>query len=313
MFKFKHLLIFLVTAPLTALNCAAGEDFTNILGGEFSLGGTKIPESRYYYFRTVLTDFDKAGNRSPGNSFTVFLEMRPSDNGGVEYISRKFTLGRKGGDEVEIPSLKNWKYSPKDGVDESGQLFGIDHAKFMVMMDANGQFVDMQDGYMVYNHFIDFHALADVLSGSEENKSDISSLKRIGQKIVHSAANSSAPVGLGDSMKKGSEFRNGEMTLEFKGVSLVDNVPCALLGYDSGDSSYTMYMDALPGMDMIAHGASHYQGDVYVELESNHLRKATLYELVVTEVKTNGKPTQNGIIERESLLVTMTKEEFDRS
>ena len=113
-------------------------------------------------------------------------------------------------------------------------------------------------------------------------------------------------------MKKGSEFRNGEMTLEFKGVSLVDGVPCALLQYDSGDSSYTMYMEALPGMDMIAQGASHYQGDVYVELGSNWLRKATLYELVVTEVKTNGEATENGIIERESLLKTLTKEEIER-
>ena len=165
---------------------------------------------------------------------------------------------------------------------------------------------------MVYNHFIDFHALSDVLSGSEDNKSDINALKRIGQKIVHSAANSSAPVGLGEAMKKGSEFRNGEITLEFKGVSQVDGVPCALLGYDSGDSSYTMYMEAMPGMEMVAGGASHYQGDVYVELDSNWLRKATLYEVVVTEVTTNGEATQNGIIERESLLKTLTKEEFYR-
>ena len=309
----KSILMSLIVIPLTAVNCLAGEEVTDLLNAEFNLGGKKVPENRYFYFRTVLTDFTKDGTRSPGNAFTVWLEMRPSGDGGGEYISRKFTLGRKGGEEVEIPSLKDWEYSPSDGVDETGQVFGIDHAKFMLMMDADGKFVDMQDGYMVYNHFIDFHALSDVLSGSEDNKSDISALKRIGQKIVHSAANSSAPVGLGEAMKRGSEFRNGEMTLEFKGVSLVDGVPCALLGYDSGDSSYTMYMETMPGMDMVAHGASHYQGDVYVELESNWLRKATLYELVVTEVTTNGEATQNGIIERESMLKVLTKEEFERS
>ena len=308
----KSILISLIAIPLTAMNCLAGQEVTDLLNAEFNLGAKKTTENRYFHFRTVLTDFAKDGTRSPGNSFTVWLEMRPSDDGGVEYVSRKFTLGRKGGEEVEIPSLKNWEYSMHDGIDESGLVFGIDHARFMMMMDAKGRFVDMQDGYMVYNHFIDFHALSDVLSGSEDNKSDIRTLRRIGQKIVHSAANSSAPIGLGEAMKKGSEFRNGEITLEFKGVSLVDGVPCALLGYDSGDSSYTMFMETMPGMDMVARGASHYQGDVYVELDSNWLRKATLYELVVTEVTSNGEATHNGIIERESLLKTMTKEEFDR-
>jgi hypothetical protein len=309
----KYLLINLIVIPLTAMNCLAGEQVTELLSAEFSLGDKKVPESRYFHFRTALTEFTKDGARSPGNAFTVWLELRPTEDGKVEYISRKFTLGRKGGEELEIPSLKDWKYSPDHGVDETGQLFGIDHAKFMVMMDAKGKFIDIQDGYMVYNHFIDFHALADVLSASEENKSDISVLKHIGDKIIHSAANSSAPVGLGEAMKKGSVFQNGEVTLEFKGLSLVDGVSCALLGYDSGDSSFTMHMEALPGMDMVAGGASHYQGDVYVELESGWLRKATLYELVVTEVTTNGEATQNGIIERESLLKTMTKDEFDRS
>jgi hypothetical protein len=299
------------------MNCQAGEQIADLLNTEFSLGGKKASANRYFHFRTALTEFAKDGTRSPGNAFTVWLEMQPSDDGGVEYISRKFTLGKKGGEEVEIPSLKNWEYSTDEGldgsgVDEAGQVFGIDHAKFMVMMDAKGKFIDMQDGYMVYNHFIDFHALADVLSASEENKTDISTLKYIGDKITHSAANSSAPVGLGEAMKKGSVFQNGQITLEFKGLSLVDGVPCALLGYDSGDSSFTMHMEAMPGMEMIARGASHYQGDVYVELESGLLRKATLYELVVTEVKTNNEATHNSIIERESLLQTMSKEEFDR-
>ena len=147
----KSILISLIVIPLTAVNCLAGDQLTDLLSGDFSLGGKKIPENRYFHFRTVLTEFDKDGTRSPGNSFTVWLEMQPSDDGGVEYISRKFTLGRKGGEEVEIPSLKNWEYSTDEGidgtgVDEAGQVFGIDHARFMVMMDAKGKFIDMQDG-----------------------------------------------------------------------------------------------------------------------------------------------------------------------
>ena len=239
--------------------------------------------------------------------------MRPSSTDGeAQYISRKFTIVRPGEKEVEVPSLKDWEYSPSEGIDATGQVFGIEHSKFMMLIDANARFIDTHTGYMIYNAFIDFHALSDVLASSESNDADIRALKYIGDKVIHSAANGSAPVGLGEAFKKGSEFRNGEINLEFKGLSMVDDVPCALLEYDSGDSSFTMFMEAMPGIEMIAEGASHYMGDVYVELESNWLRKATLYELVVTQSTANGKVTENAIIERELLLETLSKEEFDQ-
>ncbi len=283
-----------------------------LLIGDYELGGVKQPENRYYYFETILTNFAQDGTRSPGLEFRLWLETQPAESGGVKYICRKFTLLMPGGEEVEIPSLSGWTYSLGEGIDEEGNVFGIDHQKFMLMMDSKARFINMEAGYMVYNAFIDFHALSDVLASGETAGTDINALKHIGDKIIHSAANSHAPVGLGEAMNKGSEFRNGEVTLEFKGVSVVDGVPCALLGYDSGDSSFIMHMEAIPGVEMIAEGASHYQGDVYVELESKWLRKATLYELVVSQVKSNGEATGNGIIERELLLETMTKEAFEQ-
>jgi hypothetical protein len=282
------------------------------LNSEFDLGGVRESQTRYYYFETILKNFAKDGTRSKGHEFRLWLEVRPTDEGGIEYISRRFTFSRLGAEEVAIPSHKDWTYLIGEGIDDGGLVFGIEHKKFMVLMDAKARFIDMETGYMIYNAFIDFHALSDVLASGNGEANDIKMIRRIGDKIVHHATNSRVPVGLDEAMNKGSEFRNGKMTLEFKGLSLVDGLACALLEYDSGDSSFIMYMNALPGMEMVAEGASHYMGDVYVELGSKWLRKATLYELVVTQVETNGKTTANAVIERELLITSMTKEEFDR-
>ena len=308
----KYTVLVLIGIFCIAVEGMAQEGNLGILSKKFDLGGERAPETRYYYFETILKHFDKDGTRSPGHEFRLWLEVKPSDDGGVEYVSRKFTFSRLGAEEVAIPSLKDWGYSIDGGVDDKGLVFGIEHKKVMMLMDATARFIDIEAGYMIYNAFIDFHALSDVLASGTGEGADINALSRIGDKIVHYAANGTAPVGLGEAMKKGSEFRNGEITLEFKGLSMVDSVACALLEYDSGDSSFIMYMDAMPGMDMIAEGASHYMGDVYVELGSKWLRKATLYELVVTQVTSNGKSSANGIIERKLRLESMTKEEFDQ-
>lgn len=302
----------LIGVLCTTAECNAQDDTAGILSRAYDFDSERLPEARYYYFETILKHLDKDGTRSPGHEFRLWLEVRPTGDGGLEYVSRKFTFSRLGEEEVAIPSLKDWEYSMFDGVDDQGRVFGIEHKKFMSLMDAKARFIDIEAGYMIYNAFIDFHALTDVIASGAEEGADMSSLKHIGDKIVHSAANSAAPVGLGSAMKKGSEFRNGEITLEFKGLSMVDGVPCALLEYDSGDSSFTMYMDPMQGMDLTAEGASHYFGDAYVELGSMWLRKATLYELVVTQVTSGGKPTENAIIERKLRLETMTKEEFDQ-
>jgi hypothetical protein len=290
----------------------AQAEMAGILNKSYDLGGERAPGSRYYYFETILKYFEKDGARSPGHEFRLWLEVKPSADGGVKYVSRKFTFARLGEDEVAIPSLEGWEYSMEPDIDDEGRVFGIEHKKFMSLMDAKARFIDLESGYMIYNAFIDFHALSDVLASNAGENADIGSLKHIGDKIIHSASNGAAPIGLGEAMKKGSEFRNGEISLEFKGLSTVDGIPCALLEYDSGDSSFIMYMESMPGMDMVAEGASHYFGDIHVELDSRWLRKATLYELVVTQVTTGGKPSQNGIIERKLLLESVTKEAFEQ-
>ncbi|MFO7915956.1 MAG: hypothetical protein R6U43_09745 [Candidatus Krumholzibacteriales bacterium] len=154
--------------------------------------------------------------------------------------------------------------------------------------------------YLVYNNFIDFHSFCDVFAEPPGEGTGIQNLKRIGQRIVHSAAHSRPPVDLGGIISGGSYFQNGRITLELKGISQVDGTPCALVGYDSGESSYEMFMEPVPGMKIETSGSSHYMGDIYRDLETNWVRRVTMAEFVVSETEI---PMQEGnirsVVERE--------------
>lgn len=284
-------------------------------GGGFELGGDRALETRYFFMETRLTHYEPDGARSEGATFKFWLELQPETPAGVvTVICRKFTVTRPGGREVELPTLRDWSYDfslATAGADEQGQIFGIPHQKFALLVDARGDLLDASSGYLVYNAFIDFHGFNDVFAIDSGEGGGIQDLRRIGDVVVHAAADSEPPVGLGEAVKKGSVFRNGRITLELKGVSLVDGRPCALLGYDSGESSYLMYLEPMKGMDMKAEGASHYFGDLHVELGSGWLRKATLFELVVSEAQTGkGKPSHS-IIERSIVLETLSEDEME--
>ena len=101
----------------------------------------------------------------------------------------------------------------------------------------------------------------------------IQSLTKIGQKIIDAGAYSEPPVNLGSQIAEGSTFKNGEITLELKGLSIIDDKPCALIEFDSGESSFKMKMQPMPDMDIEVVGGSHYKGDIYLDLESNWVIK----------------------------------------
>jgi hypothetical protein len=62
------------------------------------------------------------------------------------------------------------------------------------------------------------------------------------------------PDNLGTAVKPGSFFHNGEVTLELKGVSLVDGAACAMVGYDSGESTLEMVMATSSGQEIMMKG-----------------------------------------------------------
>jgi hypothetical protein len=73
------------------------------------------------------------------------------------------------------------------------------------------------------------------------------------------------------------------VTLELKGLSIVDGAPCAIVAFDSGQSSFQMTMNPMPNMEVHTVGASHYKGDIHIDLASRWPRKVTMDELVVAE------------------------------
>ena len=243
---------------------AAGNDA--ILKQTFDLGAERSAEVQYFVMTSKSTNYALDGTRLGTDTMRLRLKCVPAGVDGRQvdqYTCAELTIEFAGAAEVSLPALRNWTYdfgSSDTGIDDKGQVFGIDHSKFDNLTDANGKPVAPDKPYLIYNAFIDFHAFCNVFACPVTEGKGIGDLKRIGDRIVHSAAFSEGPVHLGRHVAKGSTFTNGEITLEFRGLSMVDGHACALVAYDSGDSSFQMQIQPMPNMETRVVGGSHYQG-----------------------------------------------------
>ena len=210
------------------------------------------------------------GERKNTDIYKLRIKCVPAQTEGMDekYTCLDFSFKSGNAPEVSLPALKNWTYAWKarNGYDDKGQVFGIDHAKFENLTDNDGKAIPPGNAYCVYNAFIDFHSYNNLFAQRIEGGKGIQDLTKIGQKIVHFAAFSEGPVNLGSNVDKGSFFKNGEITMEFKGLGTVDHSACALLGVDSGDSSLKMISTPAPNVKVTTVGSSHYLGDIYLDL-----------------------------------------------
>jgi hypothetical protein len=290
-----------------------------ILRQTFELGGERSQQTQYFLMESKLINYALDGKRVSLDIFRLRLKCVPAKitgKKGDEYTCVKFTVQFGDQPEIEVPAMKNWTYVfkiPPTGVDKKGQTLGIDHAPFENLVDANNKPIPQDKAYHVYNAFIDFHGFCNIFAERVEGGPGIQDLKIIGQKIVHAAAFSEAPVNLGSNVSEGSTFKNGEVTLELKGLSRVAGVTCALVGYDSGESSFQMKLEPMPNMEVRTVGSSHYKGDIYIDLATNWVRKATMDEFVVAETTLPMPPNKiNSVVERDILIRNVTAEEFTR-
>jgi hypothetical protein len=75
-----------------------------------------------------------------------------------------------------------------------------------------------------------------------------------------------------------------------------------------------MTITPMPQITMKVQGGSHYTGDLYVDLETQWLLKATLMEIVVTETSGAVLPQKlDSVIERRLLLRALSKSDFGAS
>ncbi len=199
------------------------------------------------------------------------------------------------------------------GVIGKGPLFGIPQEPFLGLKDSQGNKLPPDICYATYNNFVDFHALSDVFPRPMKYIKGIEQLKSVGDRIVHPGAFNEAPVSVIGVVRQGSVFRNGELTLELKGVSLVDDRPCALVNYDSGESTLRMAFIHGNGEDVMMEGGSEYTGDIHIDLASGWVRKVTLNEFVVTQTNTASQPNKiPGYTVRHILLRLISQQDFEK-
>jgi hypothetical protein len=288
------------------------------LSKEFNLAGAHSQQVQYFIMESKLINHALDGKRLGTDIYRLHLKCVPAQlakKEGDEYTCARFTVQQGEAAETAIPALANWTYVFKGtDPDEKGQVLGIAHDKFENLVDAGGKALPVDKTYHVYNAFIDFHAFCNVLAEPTPSGKGIQDLKMIGQKIVHAAAFSEPPVNLGTAIAPGSMFKNGEITLEFKGVSLVNGKLCALLEYDSGASSFQMTIKPTPDMEVHTTGSSHYFGDIYRDLATQWVQKATMTELVVSETTLPVPPNKvNNVIERDIVIRNVSESEFATS
>jgi hypothetical protein len=306
--------VIFIFSPASYLSAQQISNLKKIFEQEYNLTPLHAKDTQYYMMESKLQKHALDGTPQGLDVYRLFLRCVPGVTGqGDEYTCLRFTVQINSAAEVSIPSLSNWKYffSLTASADTGKkQVFGIDHAKFENIRDENGKSLPVENTYHVYNAFIDFHSMSVFAEKTPAGKG-VQDLKHIGDKIVHAASFSQPPVNLGSQVAEGSYFKNGEITLAFKGLSQVNGKVCALLEYDSGESSFYMLTKPFPNMEVTTKGSSHYWGDIYKDLGGGWIQKATLHEIVISESIVPGMNNKiNSIIERSISIRNVKSLEF---
>ena len=288
------------------------------LRGPFDLSIDRKPETQYYHMQTQFIHMGFDGKRIGVETYVLRIRVTPAAITGTkldEYTCREFGLQLNNGVITTVPGLRllTYQFDVMAGVLSKDPMWNIPQEPFLGMKDSQGNQLTADICYAAYNNFVDFHALSDVFSRPMKYVKGIEQLKSIGDRIVHPGAFSQAPVSVTGVVREGSVFRNGELTLELKGISLVDDRPCALVNYDSGESTLRMAFIQGNGEDVMMEGGSQYLGDIYIDLASGWVRKVTLNESVVTQTSTESQPNKiPGYTVRHILLRLISQEDFEK-
>jgi len=288
------------------------------LEGQFDLSIDRTPETQYYHMQTQFIHLGFDGKRTGVETYLLRLRCTPAAISGKkhdEYACREFGLQLNSDSITTLPALKlmTYLFDPLAGVLDKGPMWGIPQEPFLGMKDSLGNQIPPDICYAAYNNFVDFHALSDIFPRPMKYIKGIEQLKTVGDRIVHPGAFNEAPVSVSGVVRPGSVFRNGELTLELKGVSLVDDRPCALVNYDSGESTLRMAFVQGNGEDVMMDGGSRYTGDIYIDLASAWVRKVTLNESVVTQTYTATRPNKiPGYTSRHILLRLISQQDFEK-
>jgi hypothetical protein len=297
---------------------AAGIARFRVLEQEFDLVGDRSTETHYYHIQTKVVLRSSNGKLKSSDIYRQQLLVEPGggDGGkGDKFTCASFSVQKGDSQEVTIPALKGFSYEvnkeslDRNGIDEQGQLYGIPEEIFEGLTDATGAELPFDVCYQVYSAFFYFNGYTDYTEPTSEGKG-VQNLKRIGDKVIHDGAFAESPVP-GKLAKEGSSWKNGEITLEFKGLTVIHDRPCAILSLDSGDCTLVMPMTYMPIMNLKTIGVSNYRADIYLDLETKWVRKLELILSEITNTSMWGITVDKSVPVSTLAIRAMSKAEFD--
>jgi len=272
------------------------EQLDKDLKGSFDLSSERERRVQNFQMETKYIHFGMNGKRFGTETYLLRLQYIPKASPAEDqYTTSELQLRINDDPPVIIPELSNWSYvfNPTlSGADDRGPFWGISQDKFTSLHDNLGNALPFSIRYAVYTNFIDFHSFNDIFTKPMKFGKGIQDLKEIGQRVVHPASFIEASVKFGSEIKAGSIFQNGEVSLELKGVGLVDGAVCALISYDAGESKLKMLMPDSMGNDTVTEGGDQYKGDINVDLATLWVRKATLDEYMTSETTAQGSTSK---------------------
>lgn len=107
-------------------------------------------------------------------------------------------------------------------------------------------------------------------------------------------------------------FKNAPVYVTFRGITLYENEPCAILAFRSDDSRVHMVIN-MNNMKIPIDGVSYYFGEILLSLEARKIVWGEIIERVdsVTNLPQLGPPMKH-VTRREITLERMDREEFER-
>jgi len=305
----KRILLFSLTGLIVAftlvtfISCT-GESF---LSQEYDLVGERSAETQYYHMERVIVFRADDGTRQSVERYNLRLMVEPDDQSAAEnakYTCVEITMQKDDGPEVTIPVLERWSHEMARGMetDEQGLLFGVPDTPFQGLTDSNGEILEPVVAYQIKDLFVGFHSFTFPAEPAKEDK-DFQDLKRIGDKIIL------AKAGVETTILEGSTFKNGEITLEFKGVSVVGGATCAILHLDSGDGSFIMVFSH-EGMEVKTVGGTHYWADIYLDLASKWVKKSEVIVVDMTKTTTGDQVLATSVVETTTIIKAVPEAEF---
>ena len=246
-----------------------------------------------------IVEFEVFGHASNGRRKNIDVYKLYITREADRYTCKKILFNRNDKPVVSVPSLAGWSYIfdvkllNEEGLDDQGLMLGIPHSKFENLKDSTGAKLSIEAQYQVYSAFSYFHSWCNMIA--ENYTKD---LKKIGDSIKNDVSAVESPINLGSTFLDGSKFMHGIETIGFKGFSIVNDALCAIVGYDERGGGFKMNMKPMPLLRIKTASGTRYSGDIYIDLESLHVKKVNA---TITDIS---KTTMYGIPVDISVLVT---------